>query len=332
MILTLVGVSRGTLGDMAARSRATGADILVRPPDSTAISLSGNMPEKIVDVLRTEPHVTLATGTLVQGVGLFDSVTGIHNDEFTAISGGLRYLSGGPFQAPDDLVVDEVFARQRKLKVGDKVELGHLWHVTGIVEQGKMSRTFTNIESLQEMFSAHGKISVVYVKLDNPANIPAVIASLKQKLEGYKVYSVEEFVSLFSVDNVPRLKPFTQVVIGLAVIVGFLVVFLSMYMTVLERTREIGILKALGATPGYILGILIRETIFLALVGTLVGILMTFGTRALMNIVAPTLPQVIVPDWYPIAAIIALSGSLIGALYPGLRAARQDAIEALVYD
>ena len=106
----------------------------------------------------------------------------------------------------------------------------------------------------------------------------------------------------------------------------------SMYMAVLERTREIGILKAMGASPGYIMGILLREAAVLGLVGTGVGILMTYGTRELMEVFAPNFPQAIVPDWYPWAALIALGGSLVGALYPGLKAARQDAIEALAYD
>jgi putative ABC transport system permease protein len=332
MILTLVGVSRGVLGDMAARSRGTGADILVRPPDSSAITFNLSMPDGIVNLVRREPHVVQATGTFVQSIGNFDSITGVHLDEFNAMSGGLRYLKGGPFKGPEDLVVDEVFARSRNLKPGSKVELGHTWNVTGIVEQGKLSRTFADIGALQEMFSAHGKVSVVWIKLDNRANIPSVIASLKKTLETYKVDSVEEFISLFSVNSVPILERFTHVVIGLAVFTGFLAVFLAMYVTVLERTREIGILKALGASPGYIMGILLRETVVLAAAGTVAGILMTYGTRELMRIFAPTFPQLIVPDWYPVAALIALTGSLIGAIYPGLKAARQDAIEALAYD
>jgi putative ABC transport system permease protein len=332
MILTLVGISRGVLGEMVARTRGTGADILVRPPDSAAVTLTGNMPEGIVNLVRREPHVALATGTLVQSVGLLDTITGIHADEFNAMSGGLRYLEGAPFREPDDLVVDEVFAQAHKLRPGSTVELGHRWRVTGIVEPGKLSRTFTDIRTLQDLFSATGKISVIWVKLDNPANTSAVIASLGQKLEGYKVYSAEEFISLFSVNNVPLLAPFTRVVIGLAVVVGFLVVFLAMYMTVLERTREIGILKALGASPGYILGILMRETVLLALAGTVMGILMAYGSREVMRVLAPTMPQLIVPDWWPWTALIALTGSLIGAIYPGLKAARQDAIEALAYD
>jgi len=123
------------------------------------------------------------------------------------------------------------------------------------------------------------------------------------------------------------------VIISLGIVVGFLVVFLSLYTAVLERTREIGILKALGASPGYVLNILFRETVLLALAGTLLGILMTYGTRWVIMSWAPaSLTQVIVPDWWGIAGLIALGGALLGATYQGWRAARQDPIEALAYE
>jgi putative ABC transport system permease protein len=332
MILTLVGVSYGMLHDVAERSRGTGADILVRPPGSSIIGFSGNMPEKIVDVVRREPHVALATGTLVQSIGNLDSITGIRLDEFNAMSGGFRYLEGGPFTGPNDLVIDEVFARARHLHAGSTIDLGRQWRVAGVVEPGKLSRMFAQIEPLQEMYSAKDKVTIIYVKADDPANVPAALESLKQKLQDYKIYTVDEFVSLISVDNIPLLKRFIAVVIGLAVTVGFLVVFLSMYTAVLERTREIGILKALGASPGYILGILLRETLLLAVAGTVAGIIMTYGTRNLMGAFAPTMTTEIVYEWWPWAGVIALVGSLVGAIYPGLKAARQDAIEALAYD
>src|ERR1700683_1711092 len=138
---------------------------------------------------------------------------------------------------------------------------------------------------------------------------------------------MEEYVSGVSVNSIPELRTFTNVVIGLGLAIGFLVVFLSMYTAVLERTREIGILKALGAGPGYILGMLLRETILLSVAGTIAGILMTYGARALLRVFVPTFPTEIVYNWWPYAAILAIIGSLIGATYPGLKAARQDAIE-----
>ncbi len=332
MILTLVGLSDGMLGQIAERSKGTGADVLVRPPGSSIIGLTGTMPEKVVDVVRSQPHVALATGTLVASTGLFDSITGIHLDEFNQISGGLKFLAGGPFTGPNDILVDEVYAGSKKLHVGDNVDLGTKWNISGIVEQGKLSRMFAPIDSLQNKYSSTGKVSVVYVKLDDPQNLDTVVNELKMRLTDYRIFTLAEFTSLISVDSVPIIKQFTAVVIGLGVVVGFLVVFLSMYMAVLERTREIGILKALGASPGYIMGILLREAVLMAIVGTVAGILMTYGARSMIHFFAPTWTATIVKSWWPRAALIALAASLFGAIYPGFKAARQDAIEALAYD
>jgi putative ABC transport system permease protein len=189
------------------------------------------------------------------------------------------------------------------------------------------------LDTLQDLTANIGKITMIYVKLDDSSRTNEVIATLRNKLKDYQIYSMEEYTSLFSVANVPMLKQFIWVVIGLGVLVGFLVVFLSTYTAVLERTREIGVLKALGASPGYVLNILLRETTMLALAGSVLGILLSYVTRfAISSLVPGTLIQAIVPNWWPIAAGIALLGALLGAIYPGLKAARQDAVEALSYE
>jgi putative ABC transport system permease protein len=191
---------------------------------------------------------------------------------------------------------------------------------------------FVQLPVLQDLTANNGKVTVGYLKLDDPANTKPVIAALKSQLTDYPIYSMEEFVSLISINNIAMLKNFIFVIITLGVLIGFLVVFLSMYTAVLERTREIGILKALGATPVFILGVLLRETVVLAIMGSILGILFTYGTRWLITTFVPTMSQAIVPEWWPIASGIALIGSMLGAIYPGLKAARQDAIEALSYD
>lgn len=332
MILSLVGLSHGLLSDAARRSRGTGADIIIGPSEYSVFGFSGTMPEHLVQFVRQQPHVALATGVYKQKIGEFQSIDGIHLDEFNEMSGGFEYLAGGPFTKGGELIVDQFEAEQKKWRVGETVNLGNPWRVVGIVGPGKLSRMFADIHYLQETFSMQNKVNTIYVKADNPANAEAVKAELESGLPNVKVYSLDEVMSLISVNNVPLLRGFTDVVIGLGVVVGFLVVFLSLYTAVLERTREIGILKALGASPTYILGILLRETTLLAICGAIAGIAMSYVAQWLMRLVMPTMPMDIVHLWWPIAGGIALAASLVGAIYPGLKAARQDAIEALSYD
>ncbi len=335
MVLTLVGLSYGMIEESARRTRGVGADVIIRPPFSSALSLSGApMPAALLKFFADVPHVRDATGTVVETIVFPETMTGVNLEEFSAMSGGLRYLKGGPFQGPDDVIVDEYYARQKNLKVGDTVNLKNRdWKVCGIVEPGKLSRVFVQLDVLQNITGNTGKLSQIYLKLDDPQHLDAVVTDLRGRLKEYQIYSTEELVSLLSINSLPGLKAFIAVIIGLAIVIGFLVVFLTMYTAVLERTREIGILKSLGASPGYVLSILMRETAILAIAGSIFGIILSFGTRWLiMTLVPASLQQQIVPEWWPITTVIALTGALLGTLYPGWKAAKQDAIEALAYD
>jgi len=335
LVLTIVGLSRGLIEASQARTRGVGADILVRPPGAAVMGMSGApLSEKIVEVIERQPHVALAQGVVLHQIGGLDSITGIDIAKFDRMSGGLDYREGGPFQGPDDILIDENFADQSKLKIGDSIDLAnHNWIVRGIVGPGKLSKAFVQKNVLQDLTSNTGKITMVYVKVDDPKNVQATIAGLRELLEGYQIYSMEEFLSLITPDNVPGLNAFIATIVGLAIVFGFLVVFLAMYTAVLERTREIGILKALGASPGYILGMLVRETVVLAIIGSIIGILLSFAAKwAITAFVPASLPVVSVPDWWLRAALISLAGAVLGAIYPGTKAARQDTIEALAYE
>jgi putative ABC transport system permease protein len=143
---------------------------------------------------------------------------------------------------------------------------------------------------------------------------------------------MEDLVAAMTIDNVPMLRPFINLVIGIGVVVGFLVVFQCMYTAVLERTREIGTLKAMGASRSYVLNVLLRETAAMTVAGAILGILFTYGTRFLISRLPTPLIQEIVPGWWSIAFALALFGGFLGALYPGWRAANQDVLESLSYD
>ena len=335
MILTLVGVSYGTLDGTARRARGVGADIMIRPPGSSIVGLStAPMSDKLVDFVAQRPHVAIATGIAIQPLSGFDSVTGLDLDQFSKMSGGFHYLEGGPFVTDDDVLVDEYYAKEKKLHTGDTVRLiGHDWRVAGVFESGKLARICVRLPVLQEMMGNPHHLSQIYVKADGPDHVQDVLSDLKSKMPNYPIYTVEEFTSLLSVSSVGLLRNFIGVVIGVAVIVGFIVVFMAMYTAVLERTREIGILKAVGGSSGLILDLLLRETLLLSILGTIVGILLTYGTQWLMQHAVPSsLTQETVYGWWPIAGAIAIAGALLGVIVPAIKAIHQDATEALTYE
>jgi putative ABC transport system permease protein len=337
-ILTLVGLSRGMLEESASQVKGTGADIYLAPDTQGIFTFStGQQPQKFVNFVQKQPHVKQAIGVLMIPVELITPINGVDTPQFEQMSGGLRFLQGGRPQGPDDLIADEYYARQNKLRVGQTIKLlKHKWRVCGIVQGGMLGRLIVQLPTLQRLTGNANPpfVSQILVKLDDPALTDQEVAHFNQLLRGHlQAISTEALVSQFSVNNIPQLKAFIYVITVIAATVGFLVVFLSMYTAVVERTREIGILKALGAKPLTILDILLREAIVLALAGCVIGIAFSFGIKAVIMALMPASLHVVnAPEWWPISTGIALGGALLGAAYPGLKAARQDAIRALVYE
>ena len=335
MILTLVGVSHGTLDSTAQRARGVGADIIIRPPGSSLMAALSSSPisDKYVAWMMQQPHVVLATGTVVQGLSGFDSISGIDFTSFNKMNGGFSYLSGGDPVNDNDVVVDEYYARQHQLQVGSELTLiDHKWKVSGIMQGGKLARICVKLTALQTIMGSPGHVTVIYAKLDDPNMAEQTRDSLKKLLPGYPIYTMEEMASMYSISNVGMLKDFIGVVIGVAVIVGFIVVFLAMYTAVLERTREIGIIKAVGGSSGLVMSLLLRETLLLAVFGTLLGIALTYGTQWLMHELPSNLVQETVYTWWPIAGGIAIVGAMLGVVVPGVKAVKQDVTEALSYE
>jgi len=292
------------------------------------------MSEKLVPFLMRQPHVTFATGTMGQPLGGFDVLTGINLSQFNQLSGGFRFVRGGPFENDDEVIVDEYYARQKKLNVGSKIELAnHTWRVSGVYESGRLSHICARLDVLQALTGNPGRLSQIYVKVDDPVRAQLVVDQLRGTMQGYFIYTMEEFTSLLTINSVGLLRDFIGVVIGVALIVGFIVVTMAMYTAVLERTREIGILKALGASSGYILNLLFRETLLIAILGSALGIVMTAGSKWVMMHTAPaSLTQETVYGWWPIASGISVIGALLGATLPAWKAVKQDVIQALAYE
>ena len=186
---------------------------------------------------------------------------------------------------------------------------------------------------MQELNGSPGRASGLYVKADNPANIDAVLDEVRNVpgMSTYVVQSMTTYLSTFTPDKYPMLSTFINIVIGISVTIGFIVIFQSMYTAVMERTREIGILKSLGASKLYVVNVILRETTLLAIGGIIVGIAISLIASAGIR-QRTTLPVDITSSWLLRAAGIAIVGALAGAIYPAFKAAQKDPIDALAYE
>ncbi len=339
MILSIAGIFMGMLNDQKTRTNGTGADLMLWPSGASMMNGVGGapMPVKIADVLRRLPHVEAASPVishLTTNVKI-EVLYGIDYASFNALK-PFTFLAGGPFQGPNDVIIDDLLANSKPgYHVGDTLQiLDHPFRICGIVLRGKGGRKLIPIDTMGDLTGSTGKASVFYIKVDEKANIETVVSEIHatKGLEDYPVQTIDDWLATMTPDKLPGFNIALGTVTGIAVIVGFLVIFQAMYTAVLERTREIGILKSMGASKSTIVTVVLRETALLAIAGVILGILGVFGVKLLLARLFPTMNFEITAEWAVRGALIAFAGALCGALYPAWMAARKDPIDALAYE
>jgi putative ABC transport system permease protein len=337
LVVLIVGLTSGLLTETAKRIEGIGADLMVQPPAaSVLLGFSGSpMPVKIAERLKAQKYVQSVAPALLQfnSTGGVEVVYGIERESFHAVSGGFVFIQGHDMEGPDDLLVDDWAAKAKKVKVGDTYSLlNHNWNVAGIIEHGKGARLFVPLATLQDLVGAHDKASIFLLRCTRPEHTEDVMEELHHVLPGYTIRPLKDFLSLMTATNIPGLKTFIHAMIALAIAIGLLVIFLTMYTTVIERTRDIGVLKSLGADRSFIVRALLTESAALCVLGIGAGIGLSYLVRAAFIAGFPTLSILITPQWVLNAALIALGGAILGASYPAWMASRKDPVEALLYD
>jgi putative ABC transport system permease protein len=339
LILLIVGLCYGIMNDTRQRQAGMGADVVVLPRGTQVIiGLSGApLSIKIADILARLPHITEVAPVVMQfsSAGTLEIIYGIDQKSYEELGGPFHYLSGGPFQGPYDVLVDDVFARSQRVKAGDTIELlNHKFRIAGVVEHGRGARKFLPMATLQDLMGAQGKVSAFYLKLDNADNAPAVVDEIVHVpgMEQYNVRSMREYLSLMTPTSYPYLSSFIDVVIWVSLTIGLIVIFQAMYTAVMERTREIGILKSIGASKFYIVNVILRETALLAIGGIILGVVISLVTEQIIAHKMPLVKIEVTTGWILRSTGIAIVGAILGALYPAYKAAQKDPIDALAYE
>ena len=243
-----------------------------------------------------------------------------------------------------ELVIDERLQRVGRIDertgahvpyaLGDEIKvMGRPFRIVGVVEAGVAGRVFAPLQVLREIaLAGERKASMFFVKL-RPGADPVYSADRLAAALGSaaRVELKSDYGALLH-ESFAQVDMYMNASSGLALVVCFLFILLTMYTIVIQRTREIGILKALGVTRFDLLRMSIYEALLISVAGVSVGIGLSYFARWGLLAVKPLLTVALTPDLLLLAVAVGVLGGVLSALYPGYRAARLDPALALSYE
>ncbi|HUF03791.1 MAG TPA: FtsX-like permease family protein [Aridibacter sp.] len=335
LVLLFTGLARGMTDDMAKRAANWKAEIVFTRPGSTGITssnanVSTRYQERLLEiegVRATVPVIRYISANSNARWGI-EQIDGVEWGPFSEMN-GIGIVEGRAPQANDEVVVDERHLRAKGLKLGGTTEIfGKDYKIVGEFAPPSGSRIKLTLEEMQENLQAPEMCTYILVKVEDGADPAVVAAGINEALPGNKVNLTRDLI-IDAQDRVPGLNTFLQVLVGLGAFVSTIFVLLSMYTTITERRKEIGILKSLGASKSLIIRVIEGEALMIGVFGVIIGF--TVSILASLAIEAAwELPFTFSAEWVATAITIAIAGSLVGALYPAWRASDIDPVEVMV--
>lgn len=335
LVVLFTGLARGMANDMAKRAANWKAEILFTRPGameltSSNASVSTTYSERLMQidgVQSTVPVIRYLTPDTSGRWGI-RQLDGVEWQPFAEMN-GMEIIEGRGPQANDEVILDEREMLDGNLKLNDSIELfgGKHYKIVGVFSPPSGARIKMSLAAMQEAIEAPGKCTYILVKVKDGADVNAVAARINETLPGNKINLTSDLV-IDAQDRIPALNTFLRVLVGLGAFVSTIFVLLSMYTTVTERRKEIGILKSLGASKVFIIRAIEGEAFMIGVFGVLLGLIVSaaasFGIGRAFDLAFE-----FSSGWVVAAILIAICGSLIGALYPAWRASGIDPVEVM---
>jgi len=340
MGLVLVGMTEGSLGEVARRMQNADADLIYHAKGYDLVTdfsapLSEREGEKLKEVFGD--RIAHAVPVFVERMIWLNrghNVFGIRPDDFGRVARGLGIVKGELFIDTTGMVVDERLAAEGNIALGDELSVrGRAFTVTGIAEAGVPVRAMVHIDALREIEDQPGRVTFFFVKSADPAKR----RQLADDIVAHKTFRNREVVLLGDYYKVlaGSFKGLHQFIGAMVVVssgISFLVILLAMYTTVVERTREIGILKAIGASKAFIMREIVVESMILCAAGVALGILLSVAAGAVLMRAFPQLTVELTVTRTLLVSVLGIIAGAVGALYPAAVAAARDPVQALMYE
>jgi putative ABC transport system permease protein len=334
LVTLFTGLARGMSDDMARRAANWKAEIVFTRPGAMEITSSNaNVSTTYADrlmeiegVKSTVPVIRYITPNTKARWGI-EQLDGVEWQPFAEMN-DMQIVQGRPATANNEVILDERKMQDDNYKLGDTIEIfGEPYNIVGVFAPPSGARIKMSLAAMQEAQQSPNKCSYILVKLEDGADIDEVAARINQALPGNKINLTRDLIT-DAQDRIPALKTFLRVLVGLGAFVSTIFVLLSMYTTITERRKEIGILKSLGASKSFIISVIEGEAFLIGVLGLVLGFTASFLASYIIQ-KSFDLQFEFSQGWTITAILIALGGSLVGALYPAWRASDIDPVLVL---
>jgi len=335
LVVLFTGLARGMTNDMSKRAANWKAEIVFTRPGSMDATSSNTSVDvgyakrlrEVEGVKATVPVIRYFSPDSKGNWGI-KMLEGVDWAPFAEMN-GMTLVEGRAAVANDEIVVDERQARDHVLQVGELYELfgGKPYRITGIFSPPSGARIKMSLAAMQDVLQTE-KCSYILVQVTDGADVVAVASRIDEVLPGNKITLTRDMV-IDAQERIPGLNNFLRILVALGAFVSTIFVLLSMYTTITERRKEIGILKSLGASKSFIISTIEGEALMIGILGVVLGFIAAFTASYLIT-QRFGLAFEFGTGWVLIAIAIAIGGSLVGALYPAWRASGIDPVEVMV--
>ncbi len=335
LVVLFTGLARGMTEDLAKRTANWKAEIVFSRPggmdmssSNTAVNIAYvNRLLEIEGVAATVPVIRnfYQDAKVTWGVKMLD---GVDWQPFSEMN-DIRLTEGRAAVANDEVILDQRQISDDNLKIGDTIQLfgSKPYRIVGVFAPPSGARIKMSLAAMQDALQTD-KCTYILVKVKSGADPVAVAAKINEVLPGNKITLTRDMV-IDAQERIPGLNTFLRVLVALGAFVSTIFVLLSMYTTITERRKEIGILKSLGASKSFIIKTIEGEAFIIGILGIIFGFAVAFLAAYLIGLNF-NLSFEFSTGWILTAIAIAIGGSLFGSLYPAWRAAGIDPVEVMV--
>ncbi|MCL6096615.1 MAG: ABC transporter permease [Patescibacteria group bacterium] len=200
-------------------------------------------------------------------------------DTATGIGGPWKIKAGKDVPGKNEIIIDEMLAKNKKIQLGDNVEIaGENFTVVGISQETNLivqQMVFMNFEDAQDLFNFKGRVNYYLVSLDDPSRALEVKERIAQGVSKVSVKTKQEWANMSAEFINESFVPIIFIIVIIGFLVGTVVVGLTTYTATMEKIREYGILKAIGAKNVILYKIVIEQSLWTVLFGFIAGSILT---------------------------------------------------------